>query len=107
MTSNDFEYETVDPVLGSVLFSIQDDVIVIRSMDGIFGKGSFSIVFCAKDQGWDDISSEDDLRDHAKRWLADVEDRAGIALAARGIVINRKVRQAEILIKRKMRGVKS
>jgi hypothetical protein len=105
--NNDFEYETVDPVLGSVLFSIQDDVIAIRSMDGILGKGSFSIVFCAKDQGWDDISSEDDLRDHAEQWLAEVEDRAGIALAARGIVINRKVRQAEILIKRKMRGSKS
>jgi hypothetical protein len=105
--NDNLEYETLDPVLGSVLFSIQDDVIAIRSMDGILGKGSFSIVFCAKDQGWDDISSEDDLRDHAERWLADVEDRAGIALAARGIVINRKMRQAEILIKRKMRGGKS
>jgi hypothetical protein len=92
MTSNDFEYETVDPVLGSVRFSIQDDVIAVRTMDGILGNGSFEIVFYAKEQGWDDISSEDDLRDHAKRWLADVEDRAGIALAARGIVINRKMR---------------
>jgi hypothetical protein len=92
MMNDDFEYTAIDPLLGSVRFSIQDDVIAVRTMDGILGNGSFEIVFYAKEQGWDDISSEDDLRDHAKRWLADVEDRAGIALAARGIVINRKMR---------------
>jgi hypothetical protein len=105
--NDDLEYTTLDPVLGSVRFSVRDDVIAVRTMDGILGSGSFSIVFYAKDQGWDDISSEDDLRDHAERWLADVEDRAGIAVSAREIVIKRKMRQAETLIKRKMRGVKS
>jgi hypothetical protein len=94
--NDDLEYTTLDPFLGSVRFSVRDDVIAVRTMDGILGKGSFSIVFYAKDQGWDDISSEDDLRNHAERWLAEVEDRAGIALAA-----------LEILIKRKMRGAKS
>jgi len=105
--NDNLEYETLDPVLGSVRFSIQEDLIVIRSTDGILGKGSFSIVFYAKNQGWDIIASEDDLCDRAERWLADVEDRAGIAVAAREIVIKRKMRQAETLIKRKMRGVKS
>jgi len=94
--NDDFEYTAIDPLLGSVRFSVRDDVIAVRTMDGILGQGSFSIVFYAKDQGWDDISSEDDLRNHAERWLADVEERAGIALAS-----------IEIVMKRKMRGVKS
>jgi len=105
--NNDFEYETVDPVLGLVRFSVRNDVISVRTMNGILGQGSFSIVFSAREQGWDDIASEDDLRDHAERWLAGVEDRAGITLAALEILIKRKMRQAEILSKRKMQGVKS
>ena len=93
--NDDFEYETVDPILGKVQFLLQDDTIGIRCTDGILGDGFYAIAFPAKEHGWDDIASKDDLRDHAERWLADVKKRAEIAIAAR-----------EIVIKHKMRGVK-
>jgi hypothetical protein len=92
--NDDFEYSTVDSILGHVSFSLQDDLIIIRSTDGILGKGSFDIVFYAKEQGWDDISREEDLRDHAEQWIADVEENVVIALAAKEIAIRRKVREA-------------
>jgi hypothetical protein len=90
--NDDIDYETVDPILGIVKFSIEDDTIGIRCTDGILGDGFYAIAFHAKEHGWDDIASKDDLRDRAERWLVDVKKRAGIAIEAREIVIKSNIR---------------